>query len=70
LGAEVIKIEPPSVGDYAQAGNVPQLKRMMGMFSPRMPTRSLTLNLKKKEAQEIFKQLARCRCGRGNFRLE
>jgi formyl-CoA transferase len=63
LGAEVIKIEPPGVGDLARKlGNVPQLNEaMMGtsFLAQNANKKSLTLNLKKREAQEIFKQLAR-----------
>ena len=63
LGADVIKIEPPGTGDLARKlGNVPELnEKMMGtsFLAQNANKRSLTLNLKKKEAQEIFRKLAR-----------
>ena len=63
LGADVIKIEPPGAGDLARKlGNVPELnEKMMGtsFLAQNANKRSLTLNLKKKEAQEIFKKLVR-----------
>ena len=63
LGADVIKIEPPGAGDLARKlGNVPELnEKMMGtsFLAQNANKRSLTLNLKKKEAQEIFRKLVR-----------
>ncbi len=63
LGADVIKIEPPGAGDLARKlGNVPELnEKMMGtsFLAQNANKKSLTLNLKKSEAQEIFKILVR-----------
>ena len=63
LGADVIKIEPPGAGDLARKlGNVPELNdKLMGtsFLAQNANKRSLTLNLKKGEAQEIFKKLVR-----------
>jgi formyl-CoA transferase len=63
LGADVIKIEPPGAGDLARKlGNVPQLnEKMMGtsFLAQNANKKSLTLNLKKGEAQQIFKRLVR-----------
>jgi CoA:oxalate CoA-transferase len=62
LGAEVIKIEPPNSGDLARRlGNVPELNDcLMGtsFLAQNSNKKSLTLNLKKPEAQRIFKKLA------------
>ena len=58
LGAEVIKIENPAGGDLARKlGNVPKLnKELMGtsFLAQNANKKSITLNLKKKEAREIF----------------
>ncbi len=63
LGADVIKVENPAEGDLARKlGNVPVLnKELMGtsFLAQNCNKKSLTLNLKKKEAQEIFKKLAK-----------
>jgi crotonobetainyl-CoA:carnitine CoA-transferase CaiB-like acyl-CoA transferase len=62
LGAEVIKIENPEGGDLARKlGNVPKLNReLMGtsFLAQNANKKSVTLNLKKKEAKEIFLKLA------------
>ena len=62
LGAEVIKVENPTDGDLARKlGNVPKLnKELMGtsFLAQNANKKSLTLNLKKPEAKEIFKKLA------------
>ena len=62
LGAEVIKVENPTDGDLARKlGNVPKLnKELMGtsFLAQNANKKSLTLNLKKPEAKEIFKRLA------------
>jgi crotonobetainyl-CoA:carnitine CoA-transferase CaiB-like acyl-CoA transferase len=62
LGAEVIKIEPPDSGDLARRlGNVPDLNdRLMGtsFLAQNANKKSLTLNLKQPEAQQIFRKLA------------
>jgi crotonobetainyl-CoA:carnitine CoA-transferase CaiB-like acyl-CoA transferase len=61
LGAEVIKIENPADGDLARKlGNVPKLnKELMGtsFLAQNANKKSITLNLKKKEAKEIFLKL-------------
>ncbi|MBI3933015.1 MAG: CoA transferase [Acidobacteria bacterium] len=63
LGAEVVKVENPVDGDLARKlGNVPRLnKELMGtsFLAQNANKKSLTLNLKEKEAREIFKKLAR-----------
>ena len=63
LGAEVIKIENPADGDLARRlGNVPKLnKELMGtsFLAQNANKKSITLNLKKPEAREIFLKLAR-----------
>jgi crotonobetainyl-CoA:carnitine CoA-transferase CaiB-like acyl-CoA transferase len=63
LGAEVIKIEPPGVGELARKlGNVPKLNdELMGtsFLAQNANKKSITLNLKHKEAVEIFKKLSR-----------
>ncbi len=63
LGAEVIKVENPVDGDLARKlGNVPRLnKDLMGtsFLAQNANKKSLTLNLKEKEAREIFKKLAK-----------
>ena len=61
LGAEVIKIEPPDAGDLARKlGNVPRLNEdLMGtsFLAQNANKKSLTLNLKNGEAQQIFRKL-------------
>ena len=61
LGAEVIKIENPTDGDLARKlGNVPKLnKELMGtsFLAQNANKKSLTLNLKKPEAKEVFTRL-------------
>ena len=62
LGAEVIKVENPLDGDLARKlGNVPKLnKELMGtsFLAQNANKKSITLNLKKPEAREIFLKLA------------
>ena len=62
LGAEVIKIENPVDGDLARKlGNVPTLNdQLMGtsFLAQNANKKSMTLNLKKAEAREVFKKLA------------
>jgi formyl-CoA transferase len=62
LGADVIKIEPPDSGDLARKlGNVPKLNdALMGtsFLAQNANKKSLTLNLKHAEAQQIFRKLA------------
>jgi crotonobetainyl-CoA:carnitine CoA-transferase CaiB-like acyl-CoA transferase len=61
LGAEVIKIEPPEAGDLARKlGSVPKLNDdLMGtsFLAQNANKKSLTLNLKRPEAQQIFREL-------------
>jgi len=61
LGAEVTKIENPLDGDLARKlGNVPKLnKELMGtsFLAQNANKKSITLNLKKNEAKEIFLKL-------------
>jgi crotonobetainyl-CoA:carnitine CoA-transferase CaiB-like acyl-CoA transferase len=61
LGAEVIKIENPTDGDLARKlGNVPELnEKLMGtsFLAQNANKKSVTLNLKEKEAKEIFLKL-------------
>jgi len=63
LGAEILKIENPAEGDLARKlGNVPRLsKELMGtsFLAQNANKKSLTLNLKEKEAREIFRTLAK-----------
>ena len=63
LGAEVIKIENPTDGDLARKlGNVPELnEKLMGtsFLAQNANKKSVTLNLKEKEAKEIFLKLVR-----------
>lgn len=58
-GAEVIKIEEPELGDYIRWGN-PAIE---GIGSRHLTInrnkKSVTLNLKKKEGQTIFKKIGR-----------
>ena len=60
-GAEVIKIENPDGGDLARRlGNVPELNdQLMGtsFLAQNANKKSLTLNLKKEAAREIFRRL-------------
>jgi formyl-CoA transferase len=63
LGAEVIKIEPPGSGDLARKlGNVPNLNdNLMGtsFLAQNANKKSLTLNLKRPEARQIFRELTK-----------
>lgn len=63
LGAEVIKIENPNGGDLARKlGCVPEYnQKLMGtsFIAQNANKKSLTLNLKKDEAKEIFKELVK-----------
>ncbi len=62
LGAEVIKIETPGSGDLARKlGNMPKLNNeLMGtsFLAQNANKKSITLNLKNPDAQEIFKKMA------------
>ena len=61
LGAEVIKVENPNGGDLARKlGCVPEYnQKLMGtsFLAQNANKKSLTLNLKKEKAKEIFKKL-------------
>src|SRR5512136_2574115 len=63
LGAEVIKIENPTDGDLARKlGNVPELnEKLMGtsFLAQNANKKSVTLNLKEKEAKEILLKLVK-----------
>jgi len=63
LGAEVIKIENPVDGDLARKlGNVPELNdQLMGtsFLAQNANKKSMTLNLKEREARDIFLKLVR-----------
>jgi CoA:oxalate CoA-transferase len=63
LGADVIKIEPPETGDLARKlGNAPDLNdNLMGtsFLAQNANKKSLTLNLKRPEAQQIFRELSK-----------
>lgn len=59
LGAEIIKIEPPS-GDQTRAWAPPYIKGISSYFlSANRNKHSICLNLKKGEGVEVLKQLAR-----------
>lgn len=61
LGAEVVKVENPTDGDLARKlGNVPKLnKELMGtsFLAQNANKKSVTLNLKKTDAKEVFRKL-------------
>lgn len=59
LGADVIKVEQPGLGDYARSA--PPLIRDTGaaFLMLNRNKRSITLDLKKREAQEVVHKLAR-----------
>ncbi len=61
LGAEVIKVENPKDGDLARKlGSVPEYNQMLmgtSFLAQNANKKSITLNLKKPEAKEIFKKL-------------
>lgn len=61
LGADVIKIENPDGGDLArQLGNVPEYnQRLMGtsFLAQNANKKSMTLNLKTEEGQQVFSKL-------------
>ena len=61
LGAEVVKIENPKAGDLARVlGNVPKLNKMLmgtSFLAQNANKKSVTLNLKAPEGQEVFRKL-------------
>ena len=60
LGAEVIKVEKPTTGDETRAWGPPFVKGTSSYFlSLNRGKKSITLNLKTREAQKIVRQLAR-----------
>ena len=60
LGAEIIKIEQPKIGDESRAWGPPWVKEMSAYFiSINRNKKSLTLNLKHPQGIEIFKGLAK-----------
>lgn len=59
LGADVIKVEEPSTGDYMRS-MFPPIKEQSAFFiSLNRNKRSLTVNLKSEDGREIIKKLAR-----------
>lgn len=60
LGAEIIKVEQPKIGDESRAWGPPWLKEMSAYFiSINRNKKSLTLNLKHPQGIEIFKSLVK-----------
>jgi crotonobetainyl-CoA:carnitine CoA-transferase CaiB-like acyl-CoA transferase len=60
LGAEIIKIEQPKIGDESRAWGPPWVKEMSAYFiAINRNKKSLTLNLKHPQGIEIFKGLAK-----------
>jgi len=60
LGAEVIKVEKPTTGDETRAWGPPFVKGMSSYFlSLNRGKKSITLNLKIRDAQKIVRRLAR-----------
>ncbi|HLE65152.1 MAG TPA: CoA transferase, partial [Candidatus Bathyarchaeia archaeon] len=60
LGAEVIKIEKPGLGDETRAWGPPFIKGLSYYFlSLNRGKKSVTLNLKTREARKIVRQLVR-----------
>ena len=60
LGAEVIKIEQPKIGDESRAWGPPWVKEVSAYFiSINRNKKSLTLNFKNPQGIEIFKNLVK-----------
>ena len=60
LGAEIIKIEQPKIGDESRAWGPPWVKEMSAYFiAINRNKKSLTLNLKNPQGIEIFKDLVK-----------
>jgi len=60
LGAEIIKVEQPKIGDESRAWGPPWVQEMSAYFiSINRSKKSLTLNLKHPQGIEILKSLAR-----------
>lgn len=60
LGAEIIKVEQPKIGDESRAWGPPWVKEMSAYFiSINRNKKSLTLNLKNPQGIEIFKSLVK-----------
>ncbi|MBI5967266.1 MAG: CoA transferase [Deltaproteobacteria bacterium] len=60
LGAEIIKVEQPKIGDESRAWGPPWVKEMSAYFiSINRNKKSLTLNLKHPQGIEILKSLAK-----------
>ncbi|MDI6753406.1 MAG: CoA transferase, partial [Thermodesulfobacteriota bacterium] len=60
LGAEIIKVEQPKIGDESRAWGPPWVKEMSAYFiSINRNKKSLTLNLKNSQGIEIFKSLVK-----------
>jgi len=60
LGAEIIKVEQPKIGDESRAWGPPWMKEMSAYFiSINRNKKSFTLNLKHPQGVEIFKSLVK-----------
>lgn len=60
FGAEIIKIEPPGIGDHVRAWNPPGCRGESPHFlAANRNKKSLTLNLRTREGKEIFLRLAK-----------
>lgn len=63
LGADVIKIEPPEGDPSRNIGpfyhDIPDPERSLSWFAYNTSKRGITLNIKTKDGQEIFKQLVK-----------
>ncbi len=60
FGAEIIKVEPPEIGDHVRAWTPPGCKGESPHFlAANRNKKSVTLNLKTREGKEIFLRLAR-----------
>ena len=59
LGADVIKVEDPKGGDYARWIPPLQKNQSRAFLGLNRNKRSLSLDLKKEEAKEIFKELVK-----------
>ena len=60
LGAEVIKVEQPKIGDESRAWGPPWVKEVSAYFiAINRNKKSLTLNFKHPQGVEIFKNLVR-----------
>jgi len=58
LGAEILKIEEPRVGDYGRWGDVSRSYESVAFVMTNRNKKSMKLNLKHETGKEIFKKLA------------